>query len=248
MKHDVLLPDPRSPLHVRIASTRREYAAAFELLYRVYLAKGYTRPHPSELIYSQLLGLPTSRTIVAIDTGRRLAGSLSIVGDNRLGLPLESTYPDEVDALRRQGRVLAEISGLSVEPCASRRPREIFFALTEFMIQYAYWRQLDDLVMLVHPRHYRFYWQCFRAAPFGPCRDHKPVCGNPAIACRIDLRFLERNVDPTLWHRYFGWPYPGWCFSTPSMNAADHEYFCRRRGLAAGAVCADCGEHAARAG
>lgn len=247
MKHDQLLPKPSHALRVKMAASRSEYAAALELLYQLYLAKGYTRPHPSGLLYNPVFGLRSSRTLVAIDAEGTTVGSLSVVGDNCHGLPMESTYPTEVESLRRQGLAIAEIAGLTVASGAGRRPREVFFALTEFMIQYAYWRQLDDLVMVMHPRHYRFYWELFRAAPIGPCRHHKSVCGNPAIACRIGLRHLSRNVDPALWRRYFSRSYPDWCFEGPPMSAADQEYFCRRRGIVDRAVYAEHSEFA-RAG
>jgi hypothetical protein len=248
MKPDLLLPKPRLALRVQMAETRSEYASAFELLYQLYLIKGYTRPHPSGLLYNPVFGLPTSRTLIAVDATDVTVGCLSVVGDSDYGLPMESTYHDEVDQLRREGRRVAEVAGLSVASGAGRRPREIFFALTEFMIQYAYWRQLDDLVMVMHPRHYRFYWECFRAAPIGPCREHKSVCGNPAIACRIDLGWLSRNVEPVLWQRYFSRSYSAWSFEGPAMSAIDHEYFCHRRGIADRAACVDSSEPLARAG
>jgi hypothetical protein len=248
MRDDLLLPQPHAPIRVQIAESRSEYSAAFELVYRLYLAKGYTRPHPGGVVYHRAFGLSSTRTLVAVNSEGRVVGTLSVVGDSPAGLLLESTYPEEVRSLRGEGRFLAEIAALGVNPDAGGRPREVFFSLTEFMIHYAYWRRFDDLVMAIHPRHYRMYWQCFRAAPMGPCREYEQVCRNPAIACRIDLHTLRQNVDSSLWERYFSRVYADQCFAAPPMRQADHIHFCRRRGIAVGPAFSECDRRPARAG
>jgi hypothetical protein len=107
-----------------------------------------------------------------------------------------------------------------------------FFALTKLMIHYAYWRGHDDLVMTIHPKHYRFYWRHFRMYPLGPHRPHQSAGGNPAVCHRIDLRHLKRNIAPELWEQYFSTGVPVSQLDRPPMQPADHAYFSARSGIA----------------
>ena len=215
-----------------MASSRERLTAAFELVYRSYLTKGYIRPHPGGVVYQSTFGLSSSRTLVAVTQAGKLLGTLTLVGDNPFGMQLEATYSAEVEALLAEGRKVAEVTCLAVEPGAQFRPRAVFFALTQFALHYAYWQRYDDLLLAIHPRHYHFYWQVFRVYPVGPCRPHGPVRGNPAVCCRIDMRLLERNMRPKLWQQYFSPIGPKSDYLSPSMALADHLYFCHRRGIA----------------
>ena len=225
------LPTPDSNLIARIAANRRDLVGAFELVYSAYSAKGYVRPHPERMVYQPVFGLPSSRTMVAAVPGDDIVGTLSIVGDNRFGFQLETTYRDEVQLLRDEGRKLAEITCLTIESAGGFRPTEVFGALTRFTIHYALWRGYDDLLMAVHPRHYRFYWRVFRAAPLGPPRAHEVVEGNPALCCRIDLMNLKRNMTPEVSRRYFSCVYRETQFLQPPINPTDHQYCCNRAGV-----------------
>lgn len=231
MMNQMRLPTPNSDLIVRIAANRRDLVGAFELVYSAYLAKGYIRPHPERIVYQPVFGLPSSRIVVAAVPGDDIAGTLSIIGDSPFGFQLETTYRDEVRSLRNEGRKLAEITCLTTESAGGFRPREVFAALTRFTIHYALWRGYDDLLMAIHPRHYRFYWRIFRAAPLGPPRAHEVVEGNPALCCRIDLGNLSRNMTPELSRQYFSCAYRDTQFLRPPINPTDHQYCCNRTGV-----------------
>ena len=228
------LPFPSKPpaLKARIAFSREELTGAFELVYRSYVAKRYIEPHPGGVVYQSTFGLPSSRTLVALSQAGEVLGTLTLVGDNPLGLQLEATYSAEVQSLRDEGRKLAEVTCLAAEPAAEIRPRAVFFALTEFALHYACWQQYDDLLLAIHPRHYRFYWHCFRVYPVGPCRPHGPVRGNPAVCCRIDMHHLQRNMLPRLWQQYFSRMRPKEHYAGSPITPSDHLYFCNRRAIA----------------
>ena len=225
------LTTPNSDLDVRIATKRRDLVHALELVYSSYLAKGYVRPSADRMVYQPVFGLPTSRTMVAAWPGEDIAGTLSIVGDNPIGFQLETTYRDEVQLLRDEGRKLAEITCLAIESSGGFRPTEIFVALTRFAIHYALWRGYDDLLIAVHPRHYRFYWRVFRASPLGPPRAHEAVEGHPSLCCRIHLDSLRRNMAPDLSRQYFSCTFPVTRFLRPPIDPVDHQYCCNRTGV-----------------
>lgn len=228
----MLFPSPRASLDFHIATSRAELTGAFELVYRTYLAKGYTEPHPGQVVYREVFGLPCSRTIVAVHQAMGVVGTLTVVEDNPLGLELARTYPREVQALRAEGGRVAEITCLAIDSARRFRRGEIFFGLTRFMIQYAFWRRCDDLLIAIHPRHLRFYRRYFRVSPLGPCRPHGFVCDHPSVGCRIELGSLKRNVEHELWRRYFSDELPKTRYTEPPIDSTDHRYLCRRCGIA----------------
>ncbi len=218
--------------HVCCGVTRRQLTAAYELVYTSYVARGYTAAHPGGIVYQSRFGLPGSRTLIANSVNHDLVGTITVVGDTPWGFEAETTFPEEVGSLRRQGLRLAELTCLAIRPDGPFRPRSVFFALTKYMIHYVYWRGYDALLLAIHPRHYMFYWRFFRAYPLGPTRSHEFANGNPAIVCGIDLHTLKKNADPEISRRYFSRPIPADQFARPSMRPVDHAYFCHRCGIA----------------
>jgi len=223
---------PNLEAGVRIAVRRDEFIGAFAVVYRRYLARGYIASHPSRIVYHEAFGGEATRTLIAVSERGQVAGTLTVIADNRLGFLSEATFAEEVQAHRRSGRRMAEICCLATAGTSESADVGVFFSLTRFMIQYAFWREYDDLLLTIHPRHHRFYWRCFRVFPLGPCRPHGTVQNNPAILCRIDLRNLRRNCHSRLWEQYFAEAIPASQFEVPPMDRRDHLHFCRRAALA----------------
>ena len=190
-----------APYETGIARRRPDLVRAYELVYRRYVERGFVPPDPAGLIYHPTFGLRSSRTIATTYYGRTV-GTVTVVGDNFNGLAIESTYPREVENLRRQNRSLAEVTCLAIEPRPEEPKNGAFFALTRFMYQYAQWCEFDDLLLAVHPRHVRFYERWFRVYRFGPCRPYDLVQGAPAIACRIDLNSVDDVVPADVYQWY----------------------------------------------
>jgi len=218
---------------VRIAATRAELTAAFELVYRRYLARGYIPPNDGQIFYHPRLGQPSSRTIVAMDPSGQAVGTLTVTGDSGQWLGLEATFPCEVQQLRQQRRRLAESTLLAIQPSGNTQSA-VFFALTKFMIHYVIWKGYDDLLLAIHPRHRRFYWRHFHAERMGGCRSHTAASGNPAVCCRIDVSNLSGWWAPELREQYFHDPPDVREFTAPPIQPEDHAYFCRRLGVEPG--------------
>ncbi len=217
-------------LETGIAQDREQLHACFRLVYENYVSLKYIVPSQAEMMYQRTFGLPTSRTIVARDSDRRITGTLTVVGDNSLGLQIETTYSDEVDALRAGGCRLAEVTCLATH---SDRTTDIsvFFALTRFLFQYATWAGYSDLLLAIHPRHARVYTRFFGAVQFGPVRPHRLVRGSPAVACRIDLQRAVQYISPVIRGWYVDDRITPGLFETPAMRLADHKHFCAQVGL-----------------
>jgi hypothetical protein len=216
-----------APYRTGIACRRHDLVQAYELVYRRYVQRGFVPPEPGGLIYHPSFGLRSSRTITATHQGRTV-GTVTILGDNFLGLHIESTYPAEVDRLRRQNRALAEVTCLAIEPRPDEPKNGAFFALTRFMYQYAQWRRFDDLLLAIHPRHVRFYERWFRVYRFGPCRPYNLVQGQPAIACRIDLHSVDDVVPQDVYQWYTHPAIASREFHRGPIASSDHAYLTSR--------------------
>ncbi len=223
------IPDASGGVVVQIAQEREKFRQAFELLYRAYRARGYVGPHPHGIVYRLSYGLPTSRTMVALvpdEAGRSsVVGTLTIVGDGSLGLPMEGDYKREVQQLREHGRRVAEVSGLAIAHEHRSPLLQTFYCLTRFLVQYACDRGVQDLLITVHPRHAAFYreWFCFE--PYGPCRPCAAAAGNPGVLCRLDLDRLAEAGDRRVYASYFYPQVPHDRLRQPGMRREDHDYF-----------------------
>lgn len=125
---------PSPSLEIKIARTEEELETAYRLLHDSYVDSGFMTPHPSGMrVLAQHL-LPQTTTIVAKWDGK-VIGTLSLIRDNPLGLPLERLF--DLSARRSGGRRLAEVSSLAVDKSFRGRVSTALFPLFRFVFQYA---------------------------------------------------------------------------------------------------------------
>ncbi len=215
----------------RLAENREDFLAAYRLVYAAYRERGYCRFSPNELVYEPTFGTPASRTILAFDQHNHLDGALTIVLDSGGKLKIDSLNLPHIKGLRLCGRKLAEVRCLAVQTGAGGDGLATFFSLTRFLIQYAYWMRLDDLLLAIHPRHLNFYRRSFNARPIGSTQHYCAAGNHPAVGCHINLRTLPDFADPTLFCRYMSEPISAEEFKAPDMSAINHAYFCHLAGL-----------------
>lgn len=219
--------DRADACRVRFAQRRDELQRAFRLVYQVYRDRGYLAGNETGIRYHPLLGLSDSRTIIAMSPADRLLGTVSLIFDGDNGVPIESAFSAELNGLRDAGRRIAEAVSMAVQGCRKVRSRSVYFALTRFLIQYARFREIDDLVIAVHPNHARFYCKLLGFEPLGSCRAYDAVRGHPAVACRLSLEDFSGS-NPVLRKMHLTRPIPIEHFRQPSMRLVDHAFFLRR--------------------
>lgn len=207
-------------LEIRWADTLEDRWAAFSLVHDEYLRLGYiARPTPSKMMYRLHHVLPTSATLLLTDDSK-VIGTLTHVLDTDLyGLPMDKIYHGELQALRRRGRRLAELSALAVrrDYCL----QSLFMLLVRAAYGYALEQQVTDFCIMVHPRHAPFYRTVFLFEDLGPERPY-PLVNAPAVALRADLLTFSKRLRDLLngreghgsldaflhqpWEEAAGWP------------------------------------------
>jgi hypothetical protein len=205
-------PSAAAEVECSIAADKTSLRSAFELIYKTYLREGLARPNRIGLRILPHQLLPTSRVFLAT-LNHRPVGTLSVIEDGTLGLPMDSLYPTELAKLRGRGRRVAEFTCLATERLTATAYYPVLRELLWSAIQLTVRRRVDCLTICVHPRYSRFYQQRLGFAEMGPLRRCSWVCNGPAVA-------MSRNLDwsrgaPTL----SAWPICGSATSSLDFSA-----------------------------
>lgn len=179
----------KSEIELHLAQTAQELETAYALVQSQYLRRGYAKPGGAVRFVSHCC-IPTTHTLVAQVRGVVIA-TASVIVDGPLGLPLESTYPEEVRALREAGERLAEISCLATR---RRGDARALLALYRGIYALAHYRcGVDRLCITVHPRQRRFYQRALLFERLGPQRGYAACNQAPAVALGLDLGAAEQR-------------------------------------------------------
>lgn len=187
VRRSISLPeDIPSQLKFKIAETTEELEASFRLVYQVYMELGYCEKNDSKMRATVYHALPSTTTLVAVDQGK-IVGTLTIVRDNRLGLPLEKTF--RVAELRKHSNRLAEITSLVIHKDYRREKGGlILFPLLRLMYEYSTsYFGVNRLLVTIHPKNIDFYTSLllFKTIPGNGTKNY---LGAPAICLQLDLK------------------------------------------------------------
>jgi len=179
--------------NIKIAEARDEWAQSFALVYREYLDSGYiAEPHPSRMHLSVYNLLPATCVFI-FRTYVTVISTLTQIFDSELfGLPMDALYKAELDALRSRGRKITELSALAT-PKETRWCNLMVF-LSKTMFEYSMMNNIDDICIMVNPKHVNFYKTMFLFEDFGEERFY-PGVGAPAIALRINMEHIENKAS-----------------------------------------------------
>ncbi len=210
-------------IELKVAATRNERQAAFELIYNSYRRVGLCASNLNGVRFTPYQLLPTTDIIIARLRGEVIS-TLSLVRDGDLGLPMEQIFGDEVASRRAAGRQLAEVSGLADRRQGTARFFALFCDMGRLMAQLADRLGTTELLVTVHPRHAPLYRRYMAFEPLGDCREYPTVQGRPAVALSLD--FSRAKVEcPKSWREFFGSPLPHQALCSCPLSDADRDYF-----------------------
>jgi hypothetical protein len=139
--------------------------------------------------------LPGTKIFVAL-AGSEVVGTVTLIPDSPAGLPMDEIYAEELEVFRRPGRRIAEVSALAVSPQSrSAVGPMVLFGLLRLMVVYAAEvGTLNDLCILVHPRHAAFYREYCHFRAFGRPKRFAKVAGAPAVPLHLDLAVVRQLI------------------------------------------------------
>ncbi|MBM4005484.1 MAG: long-chain N-acyl amino acid synthase [Planctomycetes bacterium] len=186
-----------------MAQTPGDRTGAFQLVYRSYMRAGLGSENPYGMRVTRFQLEPASQIFVG-KICDEVVSTVTLVPDGPLGLPMDSMFREEVDALRNTGKRVSEVSCLADRRSSTSRFLDTFSQLTRLMAQYARYQRIDCLLVTVHPRHARFYK---RYLGFLDISDRIESCPHaqdrPAAALKLDFEFVDRE-RPECWNDFFG--------------------------------------------
>ena len=172
----------QAPVRASVASTADELAAAALLVESRYAWRGY-----AVTPYAGAAGA----TLVATQ-GATAVGTLTLRTDGPAGLAADEGYRQAVDAVRRAGRRVCELTRLAIEADAAWRPTLGALIGLAYLVGRAV-HDVTDVFVEVNPRHERFYERMFgfvAAAGRRVC----PRVDAPAVLLRLEVERLDLRL------------------------------------------------------
>lgn len=169
----------------KVAESKAELEGSFKILHDAYVEQGFMEKSESGIRVTKHHLIPSTSTLAAL-VKNEVVGTVSLVRDNILGLPLESKF--NLSKLRKKEYRLAEITCLAIGKKYRRENnKNIFFPLLKFMYEYCtYFYGVDAIAIVIHPKDKEFY----EALMFFEMIEENIVedyYGAPAIAMYLDL-------------------------------------------------------------
>jgi hypothetical protein len=137
---------------------------------------------------------------------------------------MESLYGEELAMLRDCGLRVGEVSCLADRRRHFRGFFPIFLRLSRMVVQYSRRRDLDGLLLAVHPKHARFYERYMEFKLLGEERAYPAVRNRPAVALFLDFARVDRERPPN-YDTFFGDWLPDELLEPRPIAPADREYF-----------------------
>ncbi|MDD2943843.1 MAG: hypothetical protein PHC51_12865 [bacterium] len=183
-----------SMVRVKRAQNFDELCDAFHLVEKEYKRAGLSDGSRSGLRFSLLNLIPQiSMTMIARVSGA-ISGTATIVRNSPAGLPCSRIYGDIIRDLTAHGRNVVEGTMLSCEDSGKVAANQISMELIAASIGYALDTGIDDFLLVVNPRHMRFWTEVVGLDLLGEERSCSHVQGKPGFLIRLDIAAIRRGT------------------------------------------------------
>lgn len=179
---------------IKIANTMEEREKVFKLAYEVYLEKGFIKANPYQWLVQNYDANQDTIILMVQDQYKKVAGSLTLVFNEKNRLPAEKIYGDEIHNLKAKGDGLVEISRLVVSH-EYRNSKEVLLLLINYLMIYSYYiKKYDFLVIQVNPRHKTYYKALLNFEEIGIEKACPNVLNAPAVLLYLPLSYYQTEV------------------------------------------------------
>ena len=189
----------------KIASSRKELFQAYRLLYEEYRKAGYVKPKASKTLFTKYHLLPDTTVFIAKKENRIFSTATIVYDSPETGLPMDCLYAEELANLRNNHRKILEIASLASEK--SLTGFHIATNFTRLLFLYSIFQNINDICIMVNPRHVAYYARYFPITVFGE-EKYYPKVNALAVGLRVDVDkvrdFFERSrLIYTIGHQFF---------------------------------------------
>ena len=178
-----------------VARSLSEILGAWRLLYETYLRVGFIQAGSPQLhLVPQAIG---PQTLVVLGHIRGdIVSTISAIGDNPLGLPLDTVFPEELSKIRDKGGKLVEIGLFADRRDVLGQTGRTFHALFELMrytFYYGRYMGATDYLCGIPPKRARLYQRTFGFFPVGEVKSYATVEGNPVQLMHGEISYGLAN-------------------------------------------------------
>jgi hypothetical protein len=202
-------------IEYRVARTRQDLEAAYSLVYKEYLKRGYIKPDGEPLKLSIFNALPQTTTFIAL-LDNKIVATATVVPDSPLGLPMDKIYHEELCLLRQRSDKICEVSMLASDTQLFQggvsmmlNAKKLFFIFNLFKIIFDYARELaklDYICVTINPKH-KLTYEYILFKDLGGLKQYDTVNNAPAIAKYLDLESSKEECQklnkPGLYQMFF---------------------------------------------
>ncbi|MDD2941559.1 MAG: hypothetical protein PHC51_01200 [bacterium] len=187
-----------APITFKTAETRNEFEQAFTVLHDAYVEVGYQSPHPSGKRITVYHALPSTVMLIA-KQGDEVLGTVSIVRDNDIGLPMEKAV--DLTSIRYSGKTVCEISALSIK---KEHRGKLFLPLMKYMYQFCVYHFGIEIMLATIRKNSRVndLYQClfcFEPIDRGALMENYNFANNQPVAA-YKLEMQQALID---WSRLY---------------------------------------------
>lgn len=173
--------------------TETERDVGRKLIARVYARQGYVEAEGEGSSFDQHLADPDTCTIVA-RIQDIVVGTISVVPDGTLGVPMDIIYRDELKKFREADARLAEVCQFAVDHDLLRgaiegsgvRELDLSMGLFGHAVNYARFSALSHLVFAVNPKHRQLY-ESLGSELIGEEKEYPSVNRAPALGYALGI-------------------------------------------------------------
>lgn len=179
-----------------------ELKAAYALVYQEYKSRKLCVENHEEKFYNAYSFVPGSRTFL-LRKEEKLLGTLCLVADSSLGLPMETIFPEEVGHMRAEGRKMAEVGALALNSKHVNMKQYSFknfqkqaylYKLYKTMFDYARSSEkITDFIIGCHPRH-EFLYKYLNFETISPAKSYQGANAAPAVLMRLSIPDAYRHT------------------------------------------------------
>lgn len=188
-------------IEYRLARSRQELEAAYSLVYKEYLARGYINESVSKLNLSIYNALPQTATFVAV-LEKKIFCTAHLILDSRLKLPMDELYHEELTQLRKQDKRLCEISMLACDPdffkdgvSVQLNSKKLFFIVYLLKVIFDYvmeYLKYDCICIAINPKH-KLTYDYLLFKDLGALKASNHVNNYPVIGKYLDLTTVQKE-------------------------------------------------------
>ena len=173
------------------ASSLPDLTAAYKLVHHVFVENGFVNAHSSGLRVRIFEAATTVATFVAKEPNGKVVGAISVVADSpELGLPSDTAFGLELDALRDQGRKVCEISNQVV--AKEYRKSGVPTELMRCAMAHLHSDGFNEAVASVSPSHKGFY-DLLNFREIGAVRSYSEKLNDPVVGLSMDVDPFSRS-------------------------------------------------------